>query len=370
MPANNTGGGKDPRVKDILRDDILKGDLPRTMKREYRALKEFFLTDERRERLKQMRWFRAAIYTFGWLIQALFFKLTPLRRVLLLLALFISIFASNIEVNGTSYNLSLNLNFVTGLILLFILMLELKDKLVARDELEAGRAVQTSLMPKRMPEVPGWSIWLYTRTANEVGGDLVDFQELDSGNYRIALADVAGKGLRAALLTAKIQATLRALAPDYVTVAETGSKLNKIFYRDTTRSFFASMVYLNLRKENGAVQFINAGHLPPIVLRKDVIDETKKGEPAIGIFPEIAYTQNTVELNTGDTLVIYSDGLTEAKNEMGGFYGTERLMRLLPRMQSLTVQECGERIVGDVDFFVGEAPVADDLSLVIARRTV
>src|SRR5512138_3275825 len=92
-----------------------------------------------------------------------------------------------------------------------VLMLELKDKLLARSELEAGRTVQLALMPDRPPVVPGWDIWLYSRSANDVGGDLVDYLQIDPQRLGVMLGDVAGKGLPAALLMAKLQATLRAL---------------------------------------------------------------------------------------------------------------------------------------------------------------
>ena len=97
-------------------------------------------------------------------------------------------------------------------ILLFILMLELKDKLLAREELEAGRAVQRALMPDSGPTIPGWDVSLFTRSANDVGGDLVDYVPLDDQRNGLVLGDVAGKGLPAALLMAKLQSTLRALA--------------------------------------------------------------------------------------------------------------------------------------------------------------
>jgi len=122
--------------------------------------------------------------------------------------------------------------------------LELKDKLHAKTELEEGRSVQNALMPEENPKVDGWDIWLYTRPANDVGGDLLDFTKISENNYGISLGDVAGKGLSAALLMAKLQSTIRAIVPDYISLSEFGNKLNHIFCRDSLPKLFSSLIYI------------------------------------------------------------------------------------------------------------------------------
>jgi hypothetical protein len=354
--------------REVLQDDFRKGDFRKRLRREYDSLKDFYIDEERRAILQQMRWFKRNLYTFGWLLKALFFKLTPTRRLLFVIAAVLAVLPNNWEFNNAHIFVEFNSNILTGCILLLIIMLELKDKLVAQSELEAGRAVQTALLPKRAPEVPGWSLWLFSRTANEVGGDMIDFQALENRKYRVALADVAGKGLSAALLAAKLQATLRALAPDHDSLAEVCSKLNRIFHRDSLRSFFASCVYMEIVESNGAVRLVNAGHLPPIIVRSTGSEELPKGDAAVGIFPETNYSEHSIELTRGEMLLVYSDGLTEAKNEAGDFYGSERLARLVQNLPNLSATEAGEKIVREVTQFIGEAPVSDDLSLAILKR--
>jgi len=131
---------------------------------------------------------------------------------------------------------NINVRSLGFVILLVILLLELKDKLVATDELAVGRAVQIAMLPRDNPVVSGWEIWLYTHPANEVGGDLVDYIKMDSDRWGIAIGDVAGKGLGAAMLMSKLQATLRALAPGFQELSDLGSEVNRIIYRDGLRN--------------------------------------------------------------------------------------------------------------------------------------
>ena len=370
MERNTSGKEPEPRFGRVIREDLRRKDFKRTLHRDYEDLKEFFINDERKKRLREMRPLNRWLHTVGWLLKALFLKLTPARRLLLVVAFILVLFANNLEYNGESLRVTINMGVAAGCIVLFVLMLELKDKLLAKDELEAGRAVQSALLPERTPKVPGWSVWLFTRTANEVGGDLVDFQKVDAERFRMTLADVAGKGLSAALLTAKLQATVRALAPDIESLGEVGTKLNRIFYRDSLRNVFASVVYLEVRSDTGDVRFINSGHLPPLLLRGTEIEEMPKGDAAIGILPDAVCTEHRVELKKGDMLLVYSDGLSDAKNGAGEFFGTQRLLKLLPMLKDLDASEAGEGIVAEVDRFVGDARVYDDLSLLVLKRPV
>ena len=353
-----------------LRQDLRRGDFFRTMRRDYTELKEFFLDDARKARLLEMNWLKRRLYTSWWLFGILFKKLTPARRLLLVFVFFLRwIIGEKIEFAGEHSQLVIHTGTIQLLILLFLLMLELKDKLLAHDELQEGRAIQIALMPERSPKVPGWSVWLFTRTANEVGGDLVDLQTIGTETFRISLADVAGKGLKAALFTTKLQATLRALAPDLVTLAELGAKVNRIFHRDSLRNFFVSLVCIELKSNSGSVRMINAGHLPPVLVKGRAVEETRKGDPAIGIFRESAYNEDHVELKEGDLLIVYTDGLTEAKNENDEFFGTQRLLNLLPLLGDRDAADAGEMLVREVDRFIGHARAYDDLSLVILKRT-
>jgi serine phosphatase RsbU (regulator of sigma subunit) len=263
---------------------------------------------------------------------------------------------------------SVNGSLLGAALILGIMLLELKDKLLARHELEAGRAVQRALMPQHCPSLAGWDVWMYTRPANDVGGDLVDCLELGPGRVGFALADVAGKALPAALLMAKVQATLRALATDAPSLSDLAAKTNTILCRDGLPNRFATLVYVEARDTDGAVRLVNAGHMPPVRISGGTYHELRRGDMALGMIPGSTYEEQHEELQPGDMLITYSDGLTEALNEAGEFYGDERLQAIFPTLSGLTAKEAGAALLRSVDAFIATTRPYDDLSLFILKR--
>jgi hypothetical protein len=357
-----------PRLIPTLRDDLSRAGFFGSMKREAREIEEFFLSDDERDRLrakgKIWRWFVLA----WWVLKNSILKLTSFRRIVLVAGL-LFIFV-NVNIEGGNSGLSIDYTSLGVLCLLLVIILELKDKLLAHDELESGRAVQSAMNPKTTPFIPGWNLWLYTRPANEVGGDLVDFLKCDENRFGVAIGDVAGKGLGAALFMVKIQSTLRALAPDSQSLRGLAAKLNMILMRDGMPGKFASLVYVSFTSASGDLRFFNAGHMPPLVVSPDGVKELPKGSGALGLSGETEFSEQEFQLSPGQSLVIYSDGLTEAQNEAKEFYGLERFKTLCTECHSLTAQSFGEQIVSRVTAFEGEARRTDDLSLVILQRSV
>ena len=366
MNAQNSkdvdASSRDRKVHKTILNDIRHGDLKRTFGAEMKEIYYFYLDKETRTRLAAMGRLRRWITIVLWLLKSMILKLSPVRRVLLVLSIVVIIISRNEQ--GSA------LPLIAFILLLLILMFELKDKLLARDELETGRAVQSALIPSENPEMDGWDIWLYTRPANEVGGDLVDYLELPSGRLGIALGDVVGKGLGAALLMSKLQATLRALAPSFSSLSELGARMNEIFCRDGLPEHFASLVYLEVAPGSGQLRILNAGHFPPIAIRGARLEELPKGAPALGVVPEAIYNEQPLELVKNDLLLIYSDGLTEAQNEQGKFFGELKLRELLKDVHGLSAEDVGFRILKEIEGFVKNAPTSDDLSLVLLRRVM
>ncbi len=352
-----------------LRDDFKQGGFFKNLKQEFKELEFFYLDDERREQLKNMGWFRRTFKSMIWLFKSLFFHLTTVRRILLVVAV-VLFFSMSAQVSGSNVQIQRNGSIVSLLIFLFILMLELKDKLLAKNELRAGRAVQEALMPLEEPLFPGWQLFLFSRPANDVGGDLVDFFTIDETQADITLCDVAGKGLPAALFAAKMQASLRAIAPDYSSISALSAKVNEIFCRDGISSRFASLLYLRLNKGSGTVRLVNAGHLPPLLVQPHKIKELSKGNPAIGLKKGIHYKEHSLSINPGEFLLLYSDGLTEARDGNETFYGDERLTSLLMRVRNDSASQIARAILHSVEVFTGDAPKTDDLSFVILKRTM
>jgi sigma-B regulation protein RsbU (phosphoserine phosphatase) len=378
MTNTNSSTGHEPKMGSVLLDDLRQGDLIGTVKRDFRDLKDFMLTEERHKRLKEMGRFKRWLFISWWLLKSLILKLTPARRILVIIGLVLVFLTGSISYEGRNLQIRREATAAGAAIILFVLMLELKDKLTAQKELEAGRTVQEALKPERNPRVPGWSFWLFTRSANEVGGDLVDFIRVEENRFGVALGDVAGKGLRAALLMAKLQATLRALVGDVTSLAGLGTKLNQIFSRDTIPTIFASLVYFEVQSDSetkpppaadsGRLRVLNAGHFPPLIVRGARVEKMERGGAALGILHSATFVEQRTELQKGDLLFVYSDGLTEARNEAGDYFGERRLLDLLPRLASLPPQEIGERVLSETNRFVGEAKRNDDLSIVILRR--
>jgi len=299
------------------------------------------------------------------LLKSLITRLTPARQILLIIGLSM-MFVFSISAGG---NVQINNNHILGaLILLFILLLELKDKLLAKSELSEGHAVQKALLPQDIPQIPGWDVWFYSRPANDVGGDLVDYLEISKERIAFILSDISGKGLGAALLMAKLQSIFRALAPDFDSPGEFISKINSVFFRDSLKKSFASLIYLEVEPNGDQVQLVNAGHLPPFYISNDAMKELSKGQRAIGLSEKVNFKKHSIALKKNDVLFIYSDGLTEAQNSAEEFFD-KRLDELLPALTRLSAEASGKWIIDAVEKFIGSARVHDDLSLLILKRT-
>lgn len=347
-------------------DDIRQIKFKQDIKREFKDLKDFYLDEEQKRKLEHTTGIKRFLRQFWYLIKSAYFHLTPFRRFFVLLGTVLLLLGRTVSVDGS--NITTNDAFLGGLCILFVLVLELKDKLIAKSELEEGQKVQRALMPPENPVVDGWDIMLFTRSANDVSGDLVDFLKINNNRIAFTLADVAGKGLSAALLTAKLQATVRAIAEDSQKTSEIAKKTNHVFHRDSLPNLFASMVYLEISSTSNEIKFVNAGHFPPLIINKDGIKELPKGDAALGLMENAEYHDMMVELNPQNIFLAYSDGVIECINEYNQFFGRDKLFNLLKNNYNLSAAELGKNILTAVDAFRGDAKANDDLSFVILKK--
>jgi len=369
MNQHTTYQMSEPGVTKTFRKDLRQTKIREEFKSEYKDLKQYFLNEERKEKLAKMNPLKKFFFLPWWLIKAMYFRLTPFRRILLIVGLLVLITSGSVVKTDEGTNFSMDVSAVlSGIIFLFILALELKDKLLAKTELEEGRAIQLALMPEQSPQVSGWDIWLYTRSANDVGGDLLDFIQIEDDKFGIAVGDVAGKGLSAALLMSKLQATIRALAYDLYSLSSLGEKLNMIFHRDSPSKIFASLLYSEIESDNNKIRLINAGHYPPIIVGKNSIEHLQKNAPALGLVDGVSFFEQNISLNQNEFVIFYSDGLTEAQNESGDFFGEARLVDLLSNKENFSSKELGEMILANVDLFVNKFPAHDDLTLAVLKN--
>lgn len=354
-------------------EDIQHGKFLLHVKRDLHDLYHFYLDEESRARLGRMGRIKRFLAMSWWLLKALILKLSPVRRIMLLFSIWL-ILMGDISFSYAASDMSLSFHFskLGYLVLLVVLMLELKDKLLARDELAVGRAVQLALMPCESPDISGWDLWLYTRPANDVGGDLVDFLPLENGAAGLVLGDVSGKGLGAALLMAKLQATLRAYAADAEgegALADMGARVNRVLCRDGLANRFATLLILRVEPDSGHVRFMNAGHMPPLAFSAGELERHPPVAPLLGVLPEARFVEQEVDISEGGVLVAYSDGLTEAMNQGEDFFGEDRLLDLIPALADLSARDAGRRLLTAVDAFIGEERPSDDLSLIVLKRS-
>lgn len=366
-PPTKKPADRNPSLKRMLVDEVFQTRLDRDYLRELKDLYHFYLSDEDRSELAEMGRFQRAFALLGWTLKNMLAKLAPPRRLLIIIAMAMAIFGpTSVELLGRAVNVELR--FWGFWILVLVLMLELKDKLVAKDEIEIARQVQLALLPHIHPKLPGWSLWSYSRPAREVGGDLVDYLELDGFRHGILLGDVAGKGLGAALLSAKLQATFRALVPDSVALDDLASRVNSIFVDDNIRNRYATLFYAVLEYNSGSVRYINAGHNPAFIIGTDSIQELGASSFPIGMFDPAEYEESSATMESGDMLLLYSDGLTEASSVSGEEYGEDRIRQLLPTLRGKSPAEVGQTLLREVDAFLGDASAGDDLSLIVVVR--
>ncbi len=365
--AKGGPGRRDHVLRETIVNDFKRGEIGESLRRDFKELYRFYIDAETQHRLETYPRVKRFLYISWFLLKSLILRLNPARRFLLLLSIIFFVWGSTSWKTG-DYSVTIDASPLSYLFVLIVLMLELKDKLLAHDELRIGRTVQKALLPEDNPTIAGWSVWLFTRPANDVGGDLVDYINLDGNRLGLALGDVAGKGLGAALLMSKLQSTLRAVAPDYKSLSELGERINLIFCRDSLPNKFATLVYLELTQNSGKVRLLNAGHLPPLLLRGGNVEELSHGAPALGLIKTAKFEEQEVDLGPGDLLVAYSDGVTEARNVRDEFYGDQRLKALIGKSAGISPDRVGEKILADVESFVGEAPPSDDLSLVLIKR--
>lgn len=358
----------EPGFFKTLESDMNVNEMTKDFSQDMNDIIEFYVTPENKEKLKKMNPLKRGFFYVVWILKSMVLKLNPIRRLMLLLAgIFFFISSIKIQFSQSDAFINTDLSMLGCLIIIVLLMLELKDKLLAKDELVAGRKIQEALMPEETPYLDGWTLWLYSRPANEVSGDLVDFFYVDDDRATLFVSDVAGKGLHAALMTSKLQAIIKALAPDYKT-SELISKVNSTFYKEKLRKMFASLFYVEINKGNNTIEMVNAGHLPAYILRDNQIKETPHGETALGLIKNANYSVFKEEFKEGNIVVIYSDGITDAKNSAGEFYGNEKMKSVMLQNKELSAKALGEKILENIFQFTGQTRQNDDISIIVMKK--
>jgi sigma-B regulation protein RsbU (phosphoserine phosphatase) len=236
-------------------------------------------------------------------------------------------------------------------------------------ELDMARTIQKKLLPKDDPVIPGFDITGTNQPAREVGGDYFDFIELRDGRLGIALGDVSGKGIPAAMLVSTLQATLRNQALSSDSIVDCVSKTNYFLYHNTEPDRFATLFYCILYTSNGNLVFVNAGHNPPLYLSgSGEFQSLSVSGILLGAIPVAPYEKRTITLKPGEILVIYSDGVTEAEDKEEVFFGEEKVREIIRVNRDLSAAEILANIQSDVRDHQGSAQQDDDITIVIIKR--
>jgi serine phosphatase RsbU (regulator of sigma subunit) len=354
-------------------DGLAIGELWRQFEVDARASYSLYSRDVDWESLPKESRFRRGLRIGRLLFWAMVMKLSPPRRVLLIIALLLTVFAvTGLRVLGWPEEIHF---LLAAGALLALLALELADRVVMKRDLEIARDIQRWLVPAAPPEVPGYDIAFATRPANTVSGDYYDafLREVAgqaSNRLHIVVADVAGKSVPAALLMATFQASLRTLAVALPGLADLVAGLNhyacahSLGGRRFTTAFLA-----DIDPVTGALTYINAGHNVPILRRAaGAIERLDAGGLPLGIRAEAGYECGALTLEPGDLLVVFTDGVVDAENTRGEEYDESRLMALCQSSAAGSAADILATLMSSVAAFVGAAPQRDDLTCLILRR--
>ena len=253
---------------------------------------------------------------------------------------------------------------------------EALEKRRLQAEMEEAAKIQANLLPKAPPGIPGYEVaGLSIPHHNGVGGDYFDYIREPDGTWGFVIADVSGKGLQAALLMVMLRTSLRSEITRQSNLLAMTMRLNALLYEASTSEAYATLVYARLHSETGSLTTINAGHNFPIVMRRDgSVTRLEKGGTVVGMFPadiliDIAeFQQETVRLHSGDTLLFYTDGVTDALNANGEPYEEKRLYNLVRQMRHANASEICSEIRDAVAEFQGDTQQFDDLTLLVLKR--
>jgi sigma-B regulation protein RsbU (phosphoserine phosphatase) len=245
---------------------------------------------------------------------------------------------------------------------------QLLDKKRLEEELRIAREVQLSLLPTADPKLEGLDISGLNIPSKDVGGDYFDFIPIVDGHLGIVVADVAGKGIPAALIMASFRAFLRAEIRNNYAIRTIFAKVNNLLHESLKRHQYVSAFYGVLDLKRRRFTYSNAGHHPAILLRPDGKRRyLKSGGLGLGFFEGTAYNEQFIDLLPGDLFLLYTDGVVEAEDQAGEMFERERLEQFVAAHAHLSAREMCEAIYGEVKCFTGEERLADDTTIVVAK---
>ena len=238
-------------------------------------------------------------------------------------------------------------------------------------ELALASEIQQRFQPTAPPHVSGYELQGISFPCYEIGGDYYDFIERDDGRLVIALGDVSGKGTAAALLMSSLHAAIHAQSASHNSLVATISAVNRYLADNIPANRFVTLFYAELDPQSGALSFLNAGHNPPLIVHSaGTVEQLASGGLPLGIKPDAEYREGRTQLQRGDVLCIYSDGVTEAVSPTGEEFGATRLYEVVSRNIEASAAGIRDRIESSLTKFAQGTSAADDITLVIVKRQI
>jgi sigma-B regulation protein RsbU (phosphoserine phosphatase) len=236
-------------------------------------------------------------------------------------------------------------------------------------ELQVAYEVQVSLLPREMPQVPGWEFAARWQPAREVAGDYYDFIPGDEGQLGLVIADVSDKGMPAALFMALTRSIVRASVDRAPSPADGIAHANRLICADSTGGMFVTLFYVLLNPEMGEITYVNAGHNPPLLYRaeQDELTQLARTGMALGVIEDTPFEQRTLHLNPGDFFLLYTDGVTDATDAHGQGFGMERLQHITVDHSLAPVADIVAALEHTVNDFAESSARFDDITIVVAK---
>jgi len=368
--------------------DLTAEDLQRLFTRDARDAYKFFTRGRDADAMQRLPWHRRAIAEARILFLAFSMKLSPARRVVFggaLLFALIGLFnlfrgIGLIEVlrlpiigrfgfPGPLFQQGTWSLFFAFALMNLLVLLEVADRLSLKNDLEIARDIQQAMLPSGVYTAPGVETVGMSRPANTVGGDFYDILPLEDGRLVITLGDVAGKGSPAALLMALLLAMLRTLVDEKLEPADLITRLNVQVCRHAPGTRFITLFYAVFDPRTGALTYVSAGHMPPLLLRGDgTCERLSDGGISLGMFEHSTYTTGHAVIQTEDLFAVYSDGITEAESQSGIPFDEIGLETALRASQHDSLSDVGAAVVRAVERHTDAHKFADDLTILLLRR--
>ena len=383
-----SGAGRARDWFDTYTRDLSAEDLQRLFTHDTPDAYRFFTRGLDQDRLAGLPWWKAFGLRFRQVFVAFTLKLPPARRALYLGALAIALLGVVKLFRGFAY---VNVPFgmplfpvsvlipawadgtfallVSLLLVNLLVLLEVADRLSLKGELEVAREIQLAMLPAGTYRAGDVAICGVTRPANTVGGDFYDVLPLADGRVILAVGDVAGKGSPAALLMALLLAVLRTLVDEELEPKALVERLNLQIFRHSPASRFITLFYAVYSPSTGMLSYVNAGQNPPLVRRRDGrYERLGPTGVALGMFDRSTYATAEVLLESGDTLIMYSDGITEAEDPQGQPLEEAGLQAVVDRYPGTTPADLGTHILAAVESHAQASRFTDDLTILILKR--